>query len=324
MLEGQKHREPTPRSLLITPGDQEGKLRKGQRIGVQAHLHVIDLEDSVGPDNKGLALQNAIQLITGDSPIVTPLVLRLNSLNPEVGRGFADDLRDLGGLLGNPKYVNRERLRLLMIPKVNNATEVRVIEKQLQDLSIPQSLRLIWILETAQAIEERKEIIKESRLACAILLGWEDLSISLGMTSKPENIFDNEALKSVATKVIGTAKASGLLVYDGVNKNIENPLALIAQSESMKAIGANGKLAIHPNQIPHINRAFRPSDSEVAWSRRIVDSVPENWDGGAFSCNGEMVERMHHILAMKILDEVKAIEAAEAAIRERGGMAATA
>ena len=51
------------RSLLFVPGDSEKKLEKGFASG--ADVVIVDLEDSVAPQNKTLARDIAARFITG-------------------------------------------------------------------------------------------------------------------------------------------------------------------------------------------------------------------------------------------------------------------
>jgi len=53
-------------------------------------------------------------------------------------------------------------------------------------------------------------------------------------------------------------------------------------------LGFGGKLCIHPRQVAASRAAFRPSEEEVAWARRVLDAAG---DGGAVLLDGVMVDK---------------------------------
>ena len=60
-------------------------------------------------------------------------------------------------------------------------------------------------------------------------------------------------------------------------------------------------MAIHPGQVDVINAAFTPSDTEIAWARRVVELFEKNPSMGALSLDGKMVDAPHLRLARRIL-----------------------
>ncbi len=68
--------------------------------------------------------------------------------------------------------------------------------------------------------------------------------------------------------------------------------------------GFSGKLAIHPDQVEVINRAFSPSEQEISRARRIVDLFAASPGAGTLSLDGTMVDLPHLIQAKKILSMV--------------------
>src|SRR5689334_17417577 len=74
------------RSLLFVPGDSEKKLDKGFSAG--ADVVIVDLEDSVSPDNKPVARRLAPDMIRARRSGGGPLVyVRVNDL----ATGLTDD-----------------------------------------------------------------------------------------------------------------------------------------------------------------------------------------------------------------------------------------
>ncbi|NCQ63774.1 MAG: CoA ester lyase, partial [Alphaproteobacteria bacterium] len=60
-----------------------------------------------------------------------------------------------------------------------------------------------------------------------------------------------------------------------------------------RRLGFRGMMAIHPAQIEPINRAFTPSEDELARARRIVALFEGNPGSGALQLDGEMIDIPH-------------------------------
>jgi citrate lyase subunit beta/citryl-CoA lyase len=77
------------------------------------------------------------------------------------------------------------------------------------------------------------------------------------------------------------------------------------EAECLQAalMGFDGKTLIHPSQIEVANRAFSPSDEDVAHARAVISvfAQPENAEKGVVSLDGQMVERLHLEMAERIL-----------------------
>ena len=57
--------------------------------------------------------------------------------------------------------------------------------------------------------------------------------------------------------------------------------------------GFIGKIAIHPAQSEIANRAFTPSDDEVAHARRVIDVFAQNPGMGTIGMDGMMLDMPH-------------------------------
>ena len=68
-----------------------------------------------------------------------------------------------------------------------------------------------------------------------------------------------------------------------------------------RALGFDGKTAIHPAQIPVIHEVFTPSREEVERARAIVEA-DRGADGGAVGMGGRMVDRPVVEAARRVLE----------------------
>jgi malyl-CoA/(S)-citramalyl-CoA lyase len=70
-----------------------------------------------------------------------------------------------------------------------------------------------------------------------------------------------------------------------------------------RALGFEGKWAIHPSQVELANEVFTPSAAQVAWARDITAKMEAAAaEGrGAIGLGGVLIDRAHVLLAGKIL-----------------------
>ena len=66
--------------------------------------------------------------------------------------------------------------------------------------------------------------------------------------------------------------------------------------------GFIGKIAIHPDQSDIINRAFTPSNDEIAYSQKVVDLFEQNPGMGTVGLNGKMLDMPHLKQARNVLE----------------------
>ncbi|MER8628148.1 aldolase/citrate lyase family protein, partial [Mesorhizobium opportunistum] len=106
------------RSLLFVPGDSERKLEKG--LGAGADVVIVDVEDSVAPQNKTTARAIAARFIAGRrGQTSSAIYVRVNDLST----GLTDD--DLAALVpAKPDGI--------MLPKSNSGQDVQQLSAKLR------------------------------------------------------------------------------------------------------------------------------------------------------------------------------------------------
>ena len=72
-------------------------------------------------------------------------------------------------------------------------------------------------------------------------------------------------------------------------------------ADESRADGFTGMLAIHPAQVEVINRAFTPTEGEIAEARAIVAAFAANPDAGVLQIDGRMVDQPHLEQARRLL-----------------------
>ena len=66
--------------------------------------------------------------------------------------------------------------------------------------------------------------------------------------------------------------------------------AVLAAAEAEDAVqsGFSGKVSIHPNHVPVVRDAFRPSDEQLRWAQAVLDL--SRTEKGAFAYDGKMLD----------------------------------
>lgn len=254
------------RSVLFSPGDRPELMRKAPES--DADMVVFDLEDAVGPENKSVGREAVADVIT--DPAFNP--------DCEVCVRVTDDARrDLRYLLDGSV-----RLDILMLPKTETAREVTEIAALLSEFGV--DIPVCALCETAQGILNAPEIAAAESTA-AIAFGAEDLAADIGASRTEEG---TEVLYA-RERVVLAASAAEIDAIDTVFTDIDDTDGLVTATETARDLGYDGKMAIHPAQVPVINDAFTPSDEQIEWAHNVLDAHEEH-EGGVFRVDDEMID----------------------------------
>ncbi|MEF8779840.1 MAG: CoA ester lyase [Haloferacaceae archaeon] len=260
------------RSVLFSPGDRPSLMEKAPGVGADAV--VFDLEDAVVPARKAEAREAVRDVLAADRfDPACEVCVRLTLEEPE---------RDLEVLVGAETL----RLDALVLPKVESADTVRRRAKMARSrgLDVP----ILSLVETAAGVLAAEEIAAAEPTA-ALVFGAEDLSADVGATrtaAGTEVLYARE-------HVVLAASAAGVDAIDTVYTDFEDDDGLREETSFARQLGFDGKLAIHPAQVPVINDAFTPGESEREWARRVLAARAEadRDERGVFEVDGEMIDR---------------------------------
>ena len=257
------------RSLLFVPAARPDRFPKALATGADAVC--LDLEDGVAFGAKETAREQAFALLAGRGPARAEVSLRINDVKTALGR---TDLAALAAAGVRPDA--------LMLPKVAGAGEIAEVEAALAGTGA--ALPLIVQLETAAGLTAAAEIAAASPNVSAVFFGAVDLAADLGCA------VEWEALLYARSRVVLAAGAAGVSALDSPWMDVPAVEALAGESRRARRLGFAGKAAVHPSQVPVIQRAFSPSAEEVAWARKVVAAY-ERQQGGVLLVDGRLVER---------------------------------
>jgi citrate lyase subunit beta/citryl-CoA lyase len=130
-------------------------------------------------------------------------------------------------------------------------------------------------------------------------MGTNDLLKELYAVATP----GREALLTSLKWAVLAARATGKEILDGVYNDVKNLEGFEAEARQGKVFGFDGKTLIHPGQIEPTNRIFSPSETEVAYSRRVIAAFEEAEAAGSgvATVDGAMIEILHVETARRIL-----------------------
>lgn len=270
------------RSLMFVPGNREDMLAKAP--SVPADAIVIDLEDGVPPNEKPHARATAADAIATLAAAGRSVHVRVNGLRTGLTRD------DLAALV-------RPELAAVHLPKVEAAQDLRDLDVLLREQELargirPGTVRSIALIETARGVLRCDDICRASDRLVALALGAEDLSRDLGVPRPVGEPGAHDALSFARATLVYTARAYRLLAVDTPYPHVRDDAGLIREANLARALGMNGKYAIHPAQIEPLNRVFSPSPEEVAEARRIIAAYEAAAARGlgAVSVDGRMVD----------------------------------
>jgi len=284
------------RSLLFVPGDSERKFARARQCGADALI--LDLEDSVAPSQKAAARALVAGLIENEPKRAWSFIVRANAL----GTGLALD--DLAAVV-------KPGLDAVLIPKVNGAGDLERIGYYLDALEaragMPQgSVKLASVgTETAKAMFALGSYAPAHPRLIALTWGAEDLSAALGATENKEPdgswTFPYQLARA---ECLFAASAGEVAAIDTLYADFRDSEGLERDCRRSRRDGFAGRLAIHPDQVAVINRAYAPSEAEIAHARKIVAAFEAYPGAGALAVEGKMVDLPHLKAARKTLASI--------------------
>ena len=280
------------RSLFSVPGADQRKITKAQ--GLNADAVVLDLEDGVAYDKKVDARNLVRQTLVDPSQDFgsAELCVRINGLDTNDVA-----LRDLEAVLPC------SRLQAVVVPKVENASDIVFVSRMIDSLSDNRDVRIIAAIESAMGFLNLREIAEvgtsKARLD-ALVFASEDFCADIEAT-RTESATEMLYARS---QLVMAAKAFGLQAIDMVHINFRDLDGLKVECEGGRQMGFTGKQAIHPAQIDFINELFAPSPTEIHFASRAVQEYETTAAKGKGACvvDGVVVDMPVYKWARKIVE----------------------
>lgn len=281
------------RSFLFAPANHARRVEKA--FTLQADAVILDLEDAVALAEKPAAREQArATLQAGAGERRCKLYIRVNPWDSSLCHG---DLQ----------AVVHPGLDGIVLPKVECGEALACIDWLLTQLERERGMAcgtvdLLPILETARGVARIDAVLAPATRVRRLAFGAGDYSLDLGVTWTREERESRHAREIIVT----ASRAHGLQApLDSAYARIDDDEGLLASAQASAGLGYQGKMCIHPRQVPLVNAVFSPSEEEVAWARRVATAFDEAEREGssAFALDGKLVDypivyRARRVLAM--------------------------
>ena len=281
------------RSIHFVPGGNEKMLDKA--LGLPADSLILDLEDSVTPDRKGIARDEVCEWLANADFKSQEKLVRINPMDSEWGR------EDLEAVL-------QHRPDGIVLPKVLDLKAVHAVDQLIVNQekiagANCSNIKLLLIgTEMAAAVFNLAQMVNHERVD-GVTWGAEDLSVSLGARAKRDEQGNYlEVFSFVRSMCLLAAVAAKVQPIDAVYVDIKNTEGLAKECKTAADMGFTAKLTIHPDQIDIVNEAFTPSVAEIEAAAALVAAFEEQQ--GKFKSrfdDGEMVDVPHLKRAQQVL-----------------------
>ena len=286
---------PLWRSLLYMPANNEKFLAKAQSRGADAII--LDLEDSVAPNDKVRAREICKSAIQGLSQGPSDILVRINA-------PLRLAVRDI-------EAVVQQGLKGLFFPKVESAGILSAMDELLTSLEQERGMD-IGQIKIVPMLETPKALLSAERIACSIdrniglILGGEDFATSAGLYPSAETLTYPKIQMALA------AKAAGLMplgILDTVADFSDADYMFEVAKKSAK-FGFEGATCIHPTMVDALNRGFSPTQEEVKEAALIMEVMEVAWQNnhGAAQINGKMIDMPVYNRAKAVVERAELIK----------------
>jgi malyl-CoA/(S)-citramalyl-CoA lyase len=299
------------RSELAVPATAEKFFEKAARGPADSVF--LDLEDAVAPSRRHEARENAVRALGAIDWGAKTMSVRVNGL--ATSWGLSDILA----------VARCERLDMILLPKVETAADVVFLDRLLGMLELEKPrerpLGIEILIETTKGLANVEAIAAASSRLEGMIFGVGDYSIELetfdtvfGASSPdyavlarepgdaPERHWNDQWHFALA-RIANACRAYGLRPIDGPYANYADQEGYRASCRRARALGFEGKWAIHPSQVEPANIEFTPSAAQIAWAREISTKMTAaaQEGTGAIGLDGVLIDRAHVLLASKIM-----------------------
>ena len=256
------------RTYLFAPGNHERRVEKA--LGLGADVVILDLEDAVAVSEK----KSTRGLInkTLQQPRNCAVFVRVNAYDTEFCYG------DICSIVS-------ENLYGIVLPKLESLEDLRSIDWLLgnleQERGLPNgSIDLMPIIETAVGLVNIREIARADTRVKRLAFGGGDYTRDLGMEWTLE---EDELLPGRSEMILASRFGKLEPPVDTVFIHIKEHGAFRSSCSSILGLGFQGKMCIHPDQVPVTNETFTPDAEEVKWSQRVINEFAKAEKAGIAS-----------------------------------------
>jgi citrate lyase subunit beta/citryl-CoA lyase len=291
---------PLNRSFLFAPGNVARRVEKA--LTLDADAVIVDLEDSVATSEKEATRKPVAEALT----------------RPRSCRGYVRvNAPSSPFCYGDLVATVHKGVDGVVLPKVESAADLHAIDWLLAALERERgiaegSIDLIPQIETAPGVQRVDRIIQARNLrpyrapwrVKRVAFGAADYAHELGLSPT----LDEPELADARSRIVLSSRAAGLEnPIDSPWFHFKELAAFERALERSRRGGFQGRLCVHPDQIGPVNRAYLPSDDELARAERIVAAFKEAEARGAaaIQVDGQMIDYPVVYRAQALLESMR-------------------
>ena len=263
----------------------------------------MDLEDSVAPLAKSDARHNLIDALKNNEWGSKTVVVRINSIDTQWA---ADDLKTV--VEGAGQFID-----CIMIPKVQYAHEVLFVDHMLRmietSINLDSRIGLEIQIETATGLRNIYDIAHASDRAETLIFGPADMSASLGLPTVTAGLpmpgYPGDHWHWVLSTILVAARDAGLQAIDGPYLLIKDLDGFREMSIQARALGYDGKWALHPGQVDVLNEVFTPTQEEYDKAEALLEAYKQATEvdrRGAVMFGTEMIDEASRKMAVQFAE----------------------
>src|SRR2546427_11659129 len=287
------------RSCLSVPGSSPKMLSKAPAL--PADEVFMDLEDSVAPAAKEEARGNIIQALKEGDWTGKTVVVRVNGVSTKWC------FRDVIEVVEHAA----QYLDCIMIPRVEQATDVTFVAdllRMIEDTTgLENRIGVETQIETATGITNIDAIATASDRAETLIFGPADMSASLGLPTVTAGLpmpdYPGDHWHLILSRILVAARNAGLQAIDGPYLVIKDLDGFRDMALRARALGYDGKWALHPAQIDVLNEVFTPPQEEFDKAEAILEAYQRATDielKGAVMFGNEMIDEASRKMAEQV------------------------
>lgn len=271
---------------------------------------VLDLEDGVAEGRKDAARDAAIEAANTVDWGGKTLSVRVNAIGtPWCHRDIVEVATAC------------PRLDRIVLPKAEEAFDVRFVAALLDGIERARGgegrrIGISALVETPKGVARTDEIAAAHPRLETVIFGLGDYMAEMrtpdGTVGLPNPDYAvpaeptphlNDQWHYALARIANACRAAGIRPIDAVYADYRDEAGLRAAARRSRALGFDGKWAIHPDQVAPINEVFSPDLARVEWARRTLALLERSAAAGAGAAgeDGTMVDAAHARMARHVL-----------------------
>jgi citrate lyase subunit beta/citryl-CoA lyase len=250
--------------LLFVPADKPNYCEKA--LQGEADTIVYDLEDSIAESAKERGRQLLIANFPKNYDGSKELCIRINGPRTPFYQG---DLSLISKLVPHS----------IMLPKIESRKEIQELDVFLNscDTFATRKIEIIGLIETPKGAYKLREVLYSSHRITAVALGAEDLTYELGV-EREGPLEKHPLLNHVQVELALVARMHKMQCIGPIERGYaqEKHLSFLEEEcKYLRKINLQGKLAIHPSQVPIINNYFDITSEQIEEANQIIELFKE-------------------------------------------------